>query len=348
MILKILFHNSLITIEYENVKSFTEMIKNKNILITGGAGFIGTHLFETLIQENNYIEIIDNFNQCYYSGKEANLASVTQNYEILKDYKVIKGDLLDKSIYSKITDDLDIIFHLAAHAGVQYSMLNAEQVTRNNIGGFVNLLEFAIKKEIKKLVNASSSTVYGNPIYTPVDENHPKNPICPYGLSKLCGEIYADYYFREYSIPITSLRFYSVYGPRGRPDMVVGKFFDLVLQNKELIIYEDGEQLRDFTYISDIINGLILASEKKESSGQAFNLGWSNPISINQLVNKIYDIVNKPKKVNYKEKQKGDMDITHADINKAKNMLNYQPKIDIDEGLQRTYNWLIKKLKVKR
>ena len=317
------------------------MLKNKNILITGGAGFIGTHLFETLIKQGNYIIVIDNFNECYYSGKEENFASVSQNHEILKDYNTIKGDLLDKSIYSKISNDIDIIFHLAAHAGVQYSMYNAEQVTRNNIVGFVNLLEFARKREIKKLVFASSSTVYGNPTYTPVDENHPKNPICPYGLSKLCGEIYADYYFKEYSIPITSLRFYSVYGPRGRPDMVVGKFFDLVLQNKELIIYGDGEQLRDFTYISDIINGLILASEKKESSGQAFNLGWSNPISINQLVNKIYDIANKPKKVKYKEKKKGDMDITHADITKATKVLNYFPQVPIDDGLRKTYEWQI-------
>lgn len=317
------------------------MLKNKNILITGGAGFIGTHLFETLIKQDNYIIVIDNFNECYYSGKEENLASVSQNHEILKDYDTIKGDLLDESIYNKIPNDIDIIFHLAAHAGVQYSMHNAEQVTRNNIVGFVNLLEFARKKEIKKFVFASSSTVYGNPTYTPVDENHPKNPICPYGISKLCGEIYADYYFREYSLPITSLRFYSVYGPRGRPDMVVGKFFDLILQNKELKIYGDGEQLRDFTYVSDIINGLILASEKAESSGQAFNLGWSNPISINQLVNKMYEITNKPKKVKYKERKKGDMDITHADITKATKVLNYSPQVPIDDGLRNTYEWQI-------
>ena len=319
------------------------MIKNKNILITGGAGFIGTHLFETLIKEDNYVVIIDNFNECYYSGKEENLASVTTNYEILKDYNIIKGDLLNKSTYDEIADDIDVIFHLAAHAGVQYSMLNAEQVTRNNIVGFQNVLEFAINKEINKFVYASSSTVYGNPIYTPVDEDHLKNPICPYGVSKLCGEIYADYYFREYSLPITSLRFYSVYGPRGRPDMVVGIFFDLIFQNKELRIFGDGKQLRDFTYISDIINGLILASEKKESSGQAFNLGLSNPISINQLVDKMYDIANKPKKVKYVEKKKGDMDITHADITKASKILNYKPKVDIDEGLRKTYEWQLGK-----
>ncbi|MFX1316107.1 MAG: NAD-dependent epimerase/dehydratase family protein [Promethearchaeota archaeon] len=323
------------------------MLKNKNILITGGAGFIGTHLFETLIKNDNYIVLIDNFNECYYTGKEENLASVTKNYETLRDYRLIKGDLLNKSIYNDIPSDIDVIFHLAAHAGVQYSMLNAEKVTRNNILGFVNILEFALKKEIEKLVYASSSTVYGNPTYTPVDEDHPKNPVCPYGLSKLCGEIYAEYYFREYSIPITSLRFYSVYGPRGRPDMVVGIFFNRIFQNKELIINGDGEQLRDFTYVSDIINGLILSSEKKESSGQAFNLGLSNPISINQLVDKIYDIADKPKKVKYGDKKKGDMEITHADITKATKILNYKPKVDIDTGLKKTYQWYLERLKTK-
>ncbi|MFX1408974.1 MAG: GDP-mannose 4,6-dehydratase [Promethearchaeota archaeon] len=323
------------------------MIKNKNILITGGAGFIGTHLVETLMKEGNYITIIDNFNDCYYTGKEENLAEVTNDYEILTNYKLIKGDLLNDSTYYEINNDIDFIFHLAAHAGVQYSMHNAEQVTRNNILGFVNILEFALNQEVKKLVYASSSTVYGNPTYTPVDENHPKNPICPYGLSKLCCEIYADYYFREYSIPITKLRFYSVYGPRGRPDMVIGKFLNRILQNKELKIYGDGEQLRDFTYISDIVNGLILSSEKKESSGQAFNLGLSNPISINQLVDKIYDIANKPKKVKYGDKKKGDMEITHADITKAAKILNYDPKVDINTGLKKTYDWFLERFRRK-
>jgi nucleoside-diphosphate-sugar epimerase len=313
------------------------MLKNKNILITGGAGFIGTHLFESLIKENNYIVIIDNFNNCYYSGKEENLASVSKSFEILKDYKIIKGDLLNKSIFDEITCEIDVIFHLAAHAGVRYSIQNSREVTSNNILGTINIFDFALKNNVEKVVYASSSSVYGNPIYTPVDEDHPKNPISPYAVSKLCGEIFADYFYREYNLPVTSLRFYTVYGPRGRPDMAIGKFFNLILQNKELIIYGDGEQLRDFTYISDIVEGLILSGENNNVSGEYFNLGYSKPISVNQLVGKMYSIAEKPMKVKHIEKQKGDVDVTYSDIKKAQSVLNYKPKVSIDDGLRKTY-----------
>ncbi|MFX1494565.1 MAG: NAD-dependent epimerase/dehydratase family protein, partial [Promethearchaeota archaeon] len=215
------------------------------------------------------------------------------------------------------------------------------EVARNNIISTANIFEFASKLDnISKIIYASSSSVYGNPLYTPSDESHPTNPISPYAMSKYIGEIYANYYYREYGLPITSLRFYTVYGPRGRPDMAVYKFFNLMFQDKEITIYGDGEQLRDFTYISDIINGLVLAGkEKKESKGEIFNLGYSNPININELVDKMYKIANKTKKIRYIQKQKGDVDITHSDINKAKNILNFQPKVDIKEGLIMQYQW---------
>lgn len=320
------------------------MIKNKNLLITGGAGFIGTNLFETLIEEDNFILVIDNFNN-YYSGKVEGLAEVTENYKISKDYELIRGDLLDKSIYKRINCDIDIIFHLAAQAGVRYSIQNASEVTNNNIVSTINTFEYALHNQVKKVVFASTSSVYGNPIYTPLDEEHPKNPISPYSVSKLCGEIYADYYYREYGLPITSLRFYTVYGPRGRPDMAIRKFFNLMLQDKQITIYGDGEQLRDFTYISDIVSGLILAGESNKSSGEVFNLGYSNPISVNNLVDKMYSIVTKPKNIKKIEKQKGDVDLTYSNIEKARKMLNYQPKIDIDKGLHKTYEWQIARIK---
>ena len=320
------------------------MIKNKNLLITGGAGFIGTNLFETLIEEDNFILVIDNFND-YYSGKVEGLAEVTENYKISKDYDLIRGDLLDKSIYNRINCEIDIIFHLAAQAGVRYSIQNAAEVTNNNIVSTINTFEYALHNQVKKVVFASTSSVYGNPLYTPLDEEHPKNPISPYSVSKLCGEIYADYYYREYGLPITSLRFYTVYGPRGRPDMAIRKFFNLMLQDKQIIIYGDGEQLRDFTYISDIVSGLILAGESNKSSGEVFNLGYSNPISVNNLVDKMYSIVSKPKNIQNIEKQKGDVDITYSNIEKAEKMLGYHPRFNIDEGLQKTYEWQINNIK---
>lgn len=320
------------------------MLKNKNIILTGAAGFIGSHLTDLLLKNNNFLILIDNFNE-YYLGKEEQLEEITKNYQNKKDFILIRGDLTNKSIYKKIQSEVDYIFHLAAQAGVRYSINNAAEITQNNILSTVNIFEYALKqKNLQKVIYASSSSVYGNPVYTPCDEEHPKNPISPYSISKLCGEIYANYYYREYNLPITSLRFYTVYGPRGRPDMSIRKFYTLMLKDEAITIYGNGEQLRDFTYISDIINGLILVCENEASNGEIFNLGSSKPISVKDLVNKMYKITDKEEKINYIDKQQGDVDITHSNINKARKILGYNPKIDIDQGLLNQYQWHIKDL----
>lgn len=314
------------------------MIKNSSILITGAVGFIGSHLAGLLFKHDNYLILVDNFND-YYKGKEENFREITKNFEEKKDFDLHRIDLTNISLLKKIDKDIDFIFHLAAQAGVRYSIENAAEVTYNNIVSTINIFEYALNNNVKKVTFASSSSVYGNPIYTPLDEEHPKNPISPYAVSKLCSEIHADYYYRENNLPVTSLRFYTVYGPRGRPDMAIRKFFNLILQEKEISIYGNGNQLRDFTYVSDIVNGLILASEKNEANGQIFNLGMSNPIKVNDLVDKMYAITRKPKNIRYIEKQKGDVDITYSNTKKANEILSYYPKIDIDEGLKRTYEW---------
>ena len=318
------------------------MLKNKNILLTGGVGFIGSHLFEKLINNSNYVLILDNFSS---SETEKNLLTITKNYEIKKDYDLIRGDLADNSILNNITSDFDIIFHLAAIPGVRISIQNASKVTKNNILSTVNVFEKALKSEVEKVVVASSSSVYGNPIYTPVDEDHPKSPISPYAVSKLCCEMYANYYFREYNLPITSLRFYTVYGPRGRTDMAIRIFFSKMLKNDQIKIFGDGSQIRDFTYISDIVDGLILASEVKQASGEIFNLGCSNPIQLNQLIEKMYKIADRPQNIQYLEKQKGDVKITSSKIDKARKILGFDPKVNIDEGLKKTYEWQKENLK---
>ncbi|MFW9827346.1 MAG: NAD-dependent epimerase/dehydratase family protein [Candidatus Thorarchaeota archaeon] len=322
------------------------MIKNKNIIITGGVGFIGSHLFDNLIQNSNFLIIIDNFGS-KNSENEKNYSVITKNYEIEKDYLLINKNLLDNSIFKDINYDIDYIFHLAAIPGVRYSIQNSMKVSENNIISTINIFEYAIKTQVKKVIYASSSSVYGNPIYTPVDEEHPKNPISPYAVSKLCCEIYADYYFREYKLPVTSLRFYTVYGPRGRLDMAIRKFFINVLQNKPIEIYGNGNQLRDFTYISDIVEGLVLAAESDKSSGEIFNLGYSNPISVNDLIEKIYIITSKPKSIKNLGKEQGDVDTTYSKIEKAKKILSFEPKVDIDEGLKRTYEWQLENLDLK-
>lgn len=315
-------------------------IKNKTILITGGAGFIGGHLFETLVKENNFVYIIDNFND-YYEGKEENFKEISNELTEEQDYKLIRGNLVDEDVFNAIDKDIDVIFHLAAQAGVRYSLKHAAAVSHNNITSMVNVLEYASEKDIKKVIYASSSSIYGNPVYTPVDEGHPKNPISPYAVSKLACEIYCDLYYREYGIGTTSCRFYTVYGPRGRPDMAIRKFFNLMLNDQQITIYGDGSQLRDFTFVSDIVNGLILAAESKEAEGEAFNLGVSDPISVNDLVNKMYSIAEKEKNLNFIEKQKGDVDVTYSDTKKANKLIKYYPKVTIDEGLRRTFDWMV-------
>lgn len=315
------------------------MIKNKSVLITGAAGFIGSHLTEILLNSNNFLVLLDNFND-YYPGKEEQLQKILNNYDQNRDYKLIRADLVENSTFNKINHEIDYIFHLAAQAGVRYSIDNASEVAFNNIVGTVNVFEYASKlPSLKKVIYASSSSVYGNPLYTPVDEDHPKNPISPYAVSKLCGENYANLYFGENNLPVTSLRFYTVYGPRGRPDMAIKKFFSHMLKNKEILIYGDGTQKRDFTYISDIINGLIQAGENDKSRGEIFNIGGSNPISVNELVSIMYDIAKVEKKISFIEKQKGDVNITHSDISKAKRILNFKPKVTIEVGLGKQYEW---------
>ncbi|MBN1800209.1 MAG: GDP-mannose 4,6-dehydratase [Candidatus Lokiarchaeota archaeon] len=314
------------------------MLTNKSILITGAGGFIGSHLTETLLENGNQLILIDNFND-YYTGKEEQLNAILNKYDS-KNFRLIKGDLLHKKILDGVNSNVEVIFHLAAQAGVRYSLNNAAEVAQNNIVSTVNIFEFGrICNRIEKIVFASSSSVYGNPIYTPLDEEHPKNPISPYAVSKLCGEHYADYYYREYDLPITSLRFYTVYGPRGRPDMAIRKFFEAILKEKEIVIYGDGTQLRDFTHVSDIVNGLILSAEKDNSNGQVFNLGCSNPISVNDLVEKLYAIAQKTKKLKFVEKQKGDVDVTYSNTEKAKKLLAYVPKVQIDQGLKTQFEW---------
>ena len=314
-------------------------------MITGAAGFIGSHLTETLLKHNNFLVLIDNFND-YYLGKEEQLQNILKNYEQNREYELIKANIVENSTFNKISHEIDYIFHLAAQAGVRYSIDNASEVTSNNVVGTVNVFEYASKMpSIKKLIYASSSSVYGNPLYTPVDEDHPKNPISPYAVSKLCGENYANLYFKENNLPVTSLRFYTVYGPRGRPDMAIRKFFSHMLQNKEILIYGDGSQKRDFTYISDIIDGLILAGENDKSDGEIFNIGGSNPISVNELVSKMYGMVKVEKKIRHIENQKGDVYVTHSDISKARKILDFKPKVTIEVGLENQYEWQLSFLK---
>jgi len=213
-----------------------------------------------------------------------------------------------------------------------------------NTLGTINLLKAVLEQNVKKLIFASSSSVYGEPRYLPLDEKHPTNPVSPYGVSKLCAEKYCRLYHKLYSKNIVILRYFTVYGPRQRPDMAIHKFAKLIVQGKPPIIYGDGLQSRDFTYVDDIVNGTILASENDDATGQIFNLASGSKITVNKLVKLLIRLLEKGEiKPIHTETQLGDVSHTHADITKAKSVLGYQPKMSLSQGLKTFVRWYSKK-----
>jgi len=300
-------------------------------LVTGGAGFIGSHLIERLLEEGYKVIGIDCLTD-YYSIeiKRNNLKDFLEN----RNFKSIEGNLLDLNL-EKILMDADYIFHQAAQAGVRASWgQNFGVYEENNVLGTQKLLEACKNLNIKKFVYASSSSVYGDVKSLPMKESDLLKPLSPYGVSKLAGEHLCYLYWKNFDVPTISLRYFSVYGPRQRPDMAFYKFINAILNDKEITIYGDGNQTRDFTFISDVIDANILAM-KSNIIGEVFNIGGGSRISVNEVIKILEGIIGKEAKVEYIEKQKGDVEHTYSSIEEAKNMLGYNPKIDIRTGLER-------------
>jgi len=305
-----------------------------NILLTGGAGFIGSHLVDRLSDTENDIIVLDNFSK-YYSGKEDNIRGWRRKNNI----KLVYGSILDKNKLNELTENIGIVVHLAAQPGVRYSIKHPLEVARININGTINVLEACVKNDVKKFVFGSSSSVYGDVKKLPAREDYICNPISPYGASKLAGEKYCYYYSKIYGIKIPMLRFFTVYGPRQRPDMAINKFVDSVMKEKTTMVYGDGSQTRDFTYIDDIVDGIILAI-KKNIKTDAFNLGGGNNISVNELISLIAEYTEKKVEIRYIEKQKGDVKDTLADNTKSRKVLKWKPKTDIRCGLKKYVEWI--------
>lgn len=305
-------------------------LKSKNILVTGGAGFIGSHLVESLLERGNYVIALDCFDD-YYNGKDKNIQNCLAN----PSFKLVKGDILDYDTLLAAMNDVDVVFHLAAQPGVRFSLQNPWKTTRINVYGTLNVLLAAKKSQVEKVVFASSSSVYGVPQYLPCDEKHPTKPISPYGASKLAAEIYCHAFLRIFSLPITILRYHTVYGPRQRPDMAIYKFTDSLIHGLAPLIYGDGNQTRDFTFVLDAVEGTILAAESEDSVGETFNIGTGSQVSVNHVVELMKKLMNRVD-INqvYAAPQVGDVPETHADIQKARRILGYSPKWSFDEGLK--------------
>ncbi len=302
------------------------------VLVTGCAGFIGSNLTDKLLSDGYEVIGIDCFTDYYPKRiKESNLSNAIHS----KNFKLIQKDILDMHAFPEI----DIVFHLAAQAGVRASWGEDFKIySRNNIDATQALLEFYKDTNIKKFIYSSSSSVYGDAAL-PMKEESLLKPVSPYGVTKLAGENLCYLYYKNYGIPTVSLRYFTVYGPRQRPDMAISKFIKAIYMGEEVKVYGDGNQMRDFTYVDDAVNANILASESHIEGG-VFNIGGGCKISINELINKLLIILESNVGVRYIEKQKGDVKHTLADMSKAKGELKWEPKIDIDKGLLNYIEWL--------
>ncbi|MHC4132521.1 MAG: GDP-mannose 4,6-dehydratase [Planctomycetota bacterium] len=308
------------------------------ILITGAAGFIGSHLTERLLNDGHSVIGIDNFDDFYDPKiKRSNVAASLEN----KNFKLIEADIRDSEICDQIiTDNIEVIVHLAAKAGVHPSIAQPVLYADVNINGTLVLLEAARKRNIKKFVFASSSSVYGNNKKVPFSENDPvDHPISPYAATKKACELICHTYHHLYDIDITSLRYFTVYGPRQRPDLAIHKFSLLIEQDKPIPIYGDGSKVRDFTYIEDIVDGTIAAIDKCEGY-HLYNLGESQTISVNDLVTELESVLGKKAEKQFLPSQPGDIEKTCADITRAINDLGYNPSTDIHTGLKKFVTWL--------
>ncbi len=291
------------------------------ILITGGLGKIGSRLCNKLSQKHDII-ILDNF---------------SNNSSIAPCADIIKGDVRDRKIVDNIISKADIIIHMAAQISVDKSMYDPIYDADNNINGTLNILEASRKSNIKRFIYISSAAVYGKPIYLPIDEKHPTSPMSPYGLSKLTGERYSILYHDLYNLPVTCLRLFNIFGFQNSKDSysgVITKFIDRVKNDKNPIIFGDGNQIRDFIYINDVINVISQTIENKNTVGEILNVGTGNPTKIVNLSETIIKILNKKLVPEFVSPKIGDIRESYANVIKMKNILGYVPKYSLEQGLK--------------
>lgn len=295
--------------------------------MTGCAGFIGSSLTDKLLDEGHHVIGVDCFTDYYpVEIKKRNLQSALKN----ESFTLIESNILNMKTFP----DVDYIFHQAAQAGVRASWgENFEVYTSNNILATQRLLEYYKDREIKKFIFASSSSIYGDVEELPVKEDAPKNPVSPYGVTKLAAENLCYLYHKNYSFPAVSLRYFTVYGPRQRPDMGIHKFINAALRGDEITIYGNGEQTRDFTYISDIVKANIKAANCKKD-WICLNIGGGSRISVIDLLQIIEKAAGNRMKIKFIPDQKGDVKDTHADISMAKQTIGYEPEVDVKVGIK--------------
>lgn len=312
-----------------------------NILVTGAAGFIGAHLSKRLILENHNVIGIDNFNNYYDISLKQNRIKNLINDETFDCFNI---DLCDTEKLKEVFDNnsFDVVINLAAQAGVRYSIENPDAYSESNLVGFMNILEAVRNNDIKHLIYASSSSVYGNSDDLPYKETHVVNkPISLYAATKVANELLAHSYSHLYNFSTTGLRFFTVYGPWGRPDMAYFSFCKNIIERKPINVFAEGLLKRDFTYIDDIVNGINLILNKKISKprSEIFNLGNNKPVVVLDFIKILENHLNKEAVINFLPMQPGDVEQTFADLNKVKSYTSFSPKTSIDSGLLKFCKW---------
>lgn len=312
-----------------------------NILVTGVAGFIGYHVSKQLLKQGHQVIGVDNLNDYYDVSLKNYRLSLLEEYESLI---FIKGDISEKLVCEQVFSSyaIDSVIHLAAQAGVRYSFENPDVYIQSNITGFFNVMNACVTNNITHFIYASSSSVYGNNLGLNQLDSVTDRPVSLYAATKKANEVLAYSYSTMYGLATTGLRFFTVYGPFGRPDMAYYKFTKNILEGKPITVFEKGELLRDSTYITDVVNGIIKAMDhplKEPVPYQIFNLGNHKPVTVNKLIKSIEKHTKKKAIIEYLPMQKGDVRHTYADISMSKKILRYNPKVSLDEGISHFVKW---------
>ena len=301
-------------------------------LVTGCAGFIGSSIVDRLLADNHIVTGIDCFTDYYpRSIKERNISGARNN----PNFTFIEKDIFNLDAFP----DVDVVFHQAAQAGVRASWGSSFTIyTHNNVDVTQKLLEWYKDHPVKKFLYASSSSIYGD-ARLPMTETATPQPVSPYGVSKLAAEHLCYLYWKNFNVPTISLRYFTVFGPRQRPDMAINKFMQAIASGKIIARYGDGSQTRDFTYIDDIVSANLLAAESTVE-GEVFNIGGANRISLSDLIALMESITGSKAKIQTESLQKGDVTDTWASTEKAKSVLHWVPKTDIEKGLKKYWDWM--------
>lgn len=307
-------------------------------VVTGAAGFIGSHLVDALLSRGEHVIGVDQFNDYYDPAlKWKNIAPVAQH----PHFKLIEADIqvLD---WTALLADVDVLYHQAAQAGVRSSWgAGFRTYTEQNVNVTQILLEAAKEsKRLQRFVFASSSSIYGNAEAMPTSETLCPRPVSPYGITKLAAEQLCGLYHQNFGVPVCSLRYFTVYGPRQRPDMGFHKFFKAALDHQPIDIYGDGQQTRDFTYVSDAIAANLAAATVPEAVGEIFNIGGGSRVALTEVIDTMATIADRPIGRNHIETAIGDARHTSADVTKAQKILHYQPQVTLSEGLRHEWEWI--------